>query len=93
MNQKWTKTEPHQINELTSQHKRQKEEQEMVENPTEEKIKQKLQQNQEEEKEWQEFLVEFADYIKPGDLEERGLAGNRGKWGNDADACARHVQK
>ena len=82
MNQKWTKTEPHQINELTSQHKRQKEEQE-----------QKLQQNQEEEKEWQEFLVEFADYIKPGDLEERGLAGNRGKWGNDADACARHVQK
>ena len=84
MNQKWTKTEPHQIYELTSQRKRQKEEQEMVENkyPTEE--------------EWQEWLVEFADYIKPGELEERGLAGNQAekkKWGNDADACARHVQK
>ena len=29
------------------------------------------------EEEWQEWLVEFADYIKPGELEERGLAGNQ----------------
>ena len=35
------------------------------------------------EEEWQAWLVEFAAYIKPGDLEEVGLVGNQAEGGMD----------